>query len=65
MIPLDKALQRWKDAGPLSAESLQRLIDLREAHLMEQTQGGDLGSFCTESDRRAEKRSGRGDAVSG
>lgn len=36
MPDVELAVQRWKDAGPLSGESRRLLIDLREANLTEQ-----------------------------
>ena len=34
---LDAAMQRWKDSGPLSPESLKLLLDWREAKMGEQS----------------------------
>ena len=33
---IDAAQQRWRESGPLSAESLKLLLDWREANLGEQ-----------------------------
>ena len=40
MPDIEAAVQRWRDTGPLSAEALKLLVDLREANLTEQP--GDL-----------------------
>ena len=36
MPDIEVAVQHWRDAGPLSSESLKLLIDLREANLTDQ-----------------------------
>jgi hypothetical protein len=37
MTDIEAAVQRWRDAGPLSAESTKLLLDWREANITEQS----------------------------